>query len=337
MGMKRIVLPSIWTRIGSGLIDFLLTAGSFCLVFFAAVYPNAFDGDQYVANQNALKAEYLSSGLYLEAGGDLQDPTAISKDGDEAFSYDTLAKLNRVTVSDGTKEYTFSLVKNLYLFYTGKCADFDIPVMTRSAFESTILRVDDDVSGIGSFLADPPTDTYEIGLAEKDYEVRRKAIDFFLEAYDAAEGAVGGSAAVASLERENATLMRNAVLWAIPTLFGAGFLFEFLIPLFSRNGKTVGKWVTRLVVLDKDGYELKRIWLLPRFLVYIIVEIGGGLASFGATFLISYTMCQFTKKHRALHDYLANSVVADEKTSLWFLDRAEEKDYEERHPELVRE
>ena len=119
----------------------------------------------------------------------------------------------------------------------------------------------------------------------------------------------------------------------IPTTAGSALLYTLLIPLCLPNGKSLGKLFLHLVVLSKDGYELKKIWLLPRSLSYIVIELLLGVASFGATFLISYTMCMFMKEHRCIHDLLSNSVVAEEETSFWFKDEVDEEEYLARNPE----
>lgn len=326
MGMKKIVLARMWPRIGAGFVDFLLTTGLFALIYFAAVYPNVLDKESYVANQSALKVEYVRSGLYLENGDSLVDPTS-------AKTYETIDEVNSTTVTYKSTNYSVSLSKNLYLFYTEKASSFGEKNMTPAVFDSSILQLGTADSNIASF----DRTTYALTLTDASSSGTETAVDFFLDRYSDAISIVGASPSVSALDDSNKAIMRYALYFTIPVYFGAGLIFEFLIPLFSRNGKSVGKWIFHLVLLDKDGYELKRIWLLPRFLSYIVVEIIGGVISFGSTFMITYTMAQFGKKHRSFHDYCGNSVVADERESLWFLDRVEEKEYEERHPELARQ
>ena len=83
----------------------------------------------------------------------------------------------------------------------------------------------------------------------------------------------------------------------------------------------------KLVVLDDMGYTYNKWKLIPRNLFCFIVEFVGGIASFGALLLITYTMSMFTKKHRSIHDYLFGSVVADSESSLWFDNPVEEELY----------
>lgn len=323
MGMKKIVLARMWPRIGSGFVDFLLTTGLFAIIYFAAVYPNVLDKEAYVANQTSMKADYMESGLYLESNDQVSAATS-------AFTYTTIAQVNSTKVTFQNVQFDVSASKNLYLFYTTKISSFGGTNMSDAVYKSTILQIGTSDSNIASF----DTSTYVIALTDTSSSKEATAVDFFLGQYSSAVSIVSKSPAITALDDANKVIMRYALYFTIPVYFGAGLIFEFLIPLFSRNGKSVGKWIFHLVLLDKDGYELKKIWLLPRFLAYIIVEIIGGVVSFGSTFMITYTMAQFGKKHRSFHDYCGNSVVADEKCSLWFLDRVEEEEYEERHPEL---
>jgi uncharacterized RDD family membrane protein YckC len=327
--MKKIVLAHTWPRIFAAFIDFLIEAAVFALIFFAAVYPNSLDKNAYIANQDAIKRSYSDSGLFVENSNDLVSPTSL-------YDYSLVKDINSVNFTSYGESYSVSLIKNLYVFYTAKAASYDTATVTRQIFESDILKIGSVTSNIASFTADEAKDTYAIAMIEETAEKRDITVSFVLSLYNSTITKVSSSKTIVALDEANKTLMRNSLLLMIPTFFGVSLIFELIIPLCSPNGKTIGKWIFHLVVLDKYGYELKRIWLLPRFLAYSIIEGMGGIASFGATFLISYTMFMFTKKHRSFHDYCGNSIVADERESLWFLDRAEEEDYVKNHPELAR-
>ena len=82
-----------------------------------------------------------------------------------------------------------------------------------------------------------------------------------------------------------------------------------------------------LGVLSADGYVLKRYYHIPRFLSLFIIEMAGGILSFGGLFLISYILFCFNKKRRSIHDFVGNSVVIDKKASVWFVDKDQEYKY----------
>lgn len=113
-----------------------------------------------------------------------------------------------------------------------------------------------------------------------------------------------------------------------------------LVPLINQDGKTIGKMILKMVVLTKDGYTLPRYKTLIRFLVLYFVEIGLSILTLGGMMLISYTMMNFAKKHRCLHDFIAGSCVANAKKSTWFVSASAEKIYikenANRHPSLLK-
>lgn len=325
--MKKIVLAKKGKRIGAAFVDFALIAGVFSALYFPLIFPSVLDEKTYSANRSEEMALLLDSHLYVQTGTyDAMTPQNLT-------SFTTLVDVNKKSFDYNSQTYTVSLSKNLYLFYTSAISKFDgHQPLSYAVYCSDILKVGSDESNIGSFVVDEANDSYTLTLKTVSQSARDTTLTFFDDAYTAACKIAAKSSEVQALESANSTIMRNAILWAIPTLFGVGFLFEFLVPLFSRNGKSVGKWLFHLVVLSQDGYELKKIWLLPRFLVYILGEIILGVASFGAVLLISYTMFMFTRKRRCLHDYASNSVVAEEKESFWFISRDEEEEYERAHP-----
>ena len=94
--------------------------------------------------------------------------------------------------------------------------------------------------------------------------------------------------------------------------------------------ETIGKHIYRLGVLTSDGYRYKKIWLLTRWLCYVLIELIIGAMTFGASVLISYTMFLFCKKRRCLHDFIAKSVVIEKDGSIYFSTIEEENFYIER-------
>ena len=98
-----------------------------------------------------------------------------------------------------------------------------------------------------------------------------------------------------TLDEENRNMMLFTIVMIIPALFGSSLIFYFLIPICSKNGETIGKYLLGLGVLSADGYVLKRYYHIPRFLSLFIIEMAGGILSFGGLFLISYILFCFNK------------------------------------------
>lgn len=320
--MKKIVLAKKGKRIWSGAIDLACFLGLFSAIYFALIFPTVFQKDTYTTNLTDEQNLLAQSALFVKTGTyNLSSPTDLT-------SFSTVSELNQKTFTEASNDYTVSLSGNLYHFYTQNATPFGGTNISYDVYCQDILKLGSDTSNFAAFTVDENAKTYTLTLKTLTNEARNTAVSFFLDAYETAISTVSNSTKVQAYENANKSLMLNAILYSLPTAFGVGFIFYFLVPLFSRNGKTIGKHMTHLVVLSQDGYELKRIWLLPRFLATILIEIIGGVLSFGATALISYTMFMFAPKRRCLHDYLANSVVADERESVWFLNRDEEEMYE---------
>jgi len=320
--MKLITLANMWKRIGAAFIDFLLIAGTSALVFMLAIFPNVLDATAYTENQNKVALFELESGLYQEYGGSyVEAPTDVG-------TFTTVSDLSSIDLTYET--YTIkgvSLLGCLRSFYLGNASSYEAANLSESVFENSILEVGTPASNIASVVE---TDgVYSLTMIDSSEE--STTVDFVTAAYATALGVVTSSTKIATPNDANDAAMVNALLYIIPTVLGASFLFMLLIPLLAPNGQTIGKFIFKLVVLEKDGYQLKRGWLVLRYLSYSILELLLGFASFGATFLISYSMFMFTKKRRCLHDYLCNSVVASGPDSLWFKDRGEEADFHEQN------
>ena len=97
-------------------------------------------------------------------------------------------------------------------------------------------------------------------------------------------------------------------------------IFFFVLPMIFKRGETIGKLIFHLGLANKLGYKHSRLQLIPRtfFLVAVVVVlalvIGINLWFLGiVTFLalVSYGLAIFTKDHKAIHDYIAGTIVVD--------------------------
>lgn len=89
----------------------------------------------------------------------------------------------------------------------------------------------------------------------------------------------------------------NDIGWVTGTLIG--FVSVFLLPL--ATGRTIGKMVTGLRVVSIDGSEPSVGRMLVRQIFVVVL--------FPLTFGVSFFWSALSPKGRALHDYLAGTIV----------------------------
>ena len=106
-------------------------------------------------------------------------------------------------------------------------------------------------------------------------------------------------------------------------------IFFFVLPMIFKRGETIGKLIFHLGLANKLGYKHSRLQLIPRtfFLVAAVVALGLilginlwflGIVTFLA--LVSYGLAIFTKDHKAIHDFIAGTIVVDKNHSEIFDD-----------------
>lgn len=317
--MKRIQIASKSKRILSSLIDLSIIAGLFCLFYFLVFYK-AVSAVQHFDNQNeVIKQERIKTGLYCDDGV----TTILAKDKDIPYT----------KLRDSIKYY--------YTDYLYNKSDKSKITYTEYWYCVTILHLDDKLNLIENkttYKDDQQPYKWDHDPTSKDdlsYSERRDKFndndykDFYKMSF---------GTAVYNLSLNDLTPIKNA---ARTISFGTmrALLYSsivstlipcFVIPISIKNGKTIGKLVTKLIVLTDEGYEYQRYKHIFRYLAFYGVEVFGGVITFGLTFILSTSLVLFSKKHRALHDYIAFSCVADEKNSVFYKDENEENDYKDK-------
>lgn len=315
---KIIVLASMWKRAFAHLVDLVLSAALFSLIYFPGVFPFAVDHKTYAANQDAMVSRLLESGLYAGFGKTAVNPVS-------AGTMSKVEDLSTYTVYQNQVGVTVHLVDNLYTFYTERSASFGGANLSSSVFDSTILKLGTAESNIAGY--EKGEDGY-LHLTLIDEKEESTSFLFFKDVYNAACSSLNADSTLQKLDAANRGIAIGAVLWAFPPLLASFAVFFLLFPLCFPDGQTIGKRIFKLVVLTKDGYSYPKGMLVWRFFAYFLSEVLLTLASFGASLMISYTMAMFTKKHRSIHDYLAGSVVASQEDSLWFKNALEEERFD---------
>ena len=153
----------------------------------------------------------------------------------------------------------------------------------------------------------------------------------------------------------------SKMLYALPLLIITigilipALVFEFVIPLCLKNGRTVGKRVFNLGVVFKNSVKISNFALFVRavlgkytiemmvpamlLLMVFYYNVMGivGLVVLGLLFVMQIVILIATKTNALIHDVLANTVVVDMQTQMVFDSYDELTQYkEELHAEEVK-
>ena len=124
------------------------------------------------------------------------------------------------------------------------------------------------------------------------------------------------------------TLMNKTILVVIISLFFAFVITELAIPLFFKNGQTLGKKMMSIGVMRVDSVRISSFQLFVRSvfgkflmetmipILVIMLEFFGVMAGMGVIitvliFIIQVVLLIVTKTNSTIHDYLAVTVVVD--------------------------
>ena len=320
--MRYILYGNIWKRLGARLIDFILSLALTCALFFPLVYPATFDSEKYINNLEEMGQLYDESGLYIKSSkGNFTSIGAFT-------AINTVEELTKMDLySDDEKFSDVNLTKQLYDFYLNKFTFFGAEYnLTDETFKSQVMQVGSEISNIKDLIIDGDNFTYVLIDDNLELTTVNYVKDQFLNAADF----VTTSKKVSTLNNENQQLMYSSLWYIIPLFVDFSLIFDLLIPLFSKEGKSIGKYIFKLGILTKDGYQIKKYKLIFRWLGYLIIEIFLGILTFCGTMLISYTMMLFNKRKRVIHDYIAGTMVVDTKTLIYFRSAEEERRFLER-------
>lgn len=318
--MKHIQIASLKKRLLSSLIDLTIIAGLFCLFYFCVFTKVVASVQNYNHLNEVINAERVSSGLYIEKDNKL---ITILQDNPKA---------GETELKDPTRKF--------YTDYINP-KDTEKHRYTDYWFNVHVLYLDDvDHLYDGEKIAYPEIRLFEWnnptkssdGFKKKDGHTPDEFDSFYRSSY---------STAITTLSLTDPTIGAiQAMTWgniraAMYASMIATLIPCFIVPISLKNGKTVGKLVTKLVVLTDDGYEYKKYKHIFRYLSFYIIEVFGGVVTIGLTLILTTTLTLFTKKRRALHDYISFSVVADEVNSVFYKDEAEEAEYQKKSLEKL--
>ena len=131
------------------------------------------------------------------------------------------------------------------------------------------------------------------------------------------------------------------------SILSAGIVNYIVLPLFLKNGQTLGKKIFKIGLASYDGYKFESWQLLLRFVPFLIVDVSLLLPIWGNIFLvfafvivvllISFALMMASPKRAALHDFAARTIVVDLSTSIIFENEIEEEDYIAKEDNLPKE
>lgn len=328
--MKRIQIASLSRRLISAFIDTAIIAGITCLFYFCVFGKIVANVQHFDEINNKIKSAQLASKLYVEKDGKVitilaSDPS-IQKE-------ENLNKLDN---------FHTQVVEQFYLDYLrNKMSKPDEITYTKYWYGVHILHLKDDLE----LYKNENLPKYDELLFKWKGTPTKSVADYERTCTNAE---TYRNFLIASFGTANYTLMHtseigdytNTIAWgtirAVVYSSIVGTIIPcFIIPLILPNGKTIGKFCTKLIVLTDEGYYYKRYKHIFRYLAFYIIELFGAFVTVGLTLLFSTCMALFSKKRRALHDYIAFSVVADETHTVFFKDEAEELAFKKQHEALI--
>lgn len=86
-------------------------------------------------------------------------------------------------------------------------------------------------------------------------------------------------------------------------------IFYIVLPLISKNGKTIGKKALGLKIESLNNEPLKKTQVIIRGLSFVIIEFSLGLLTYGIIPLISLCLVIFSKKEISIHDRFSKTNV----------------------------
>lgn len=125
----------------------------------------------------------------------------------------------------------------------------------------------------------------------------------------------------------------TAISVAIPMVI-SGIIGYIVVPLFLKDGRTVGKRVFKLALTNFEGYKMKNSQLLMRFLPFLITVVGVTFIPTSNLWVvfaipaimvaISYALSMGSPKKSALHDFTGRTIVIDAVSSVIYADATAE-------------
>lgn len=290
--------------------------------------------EDYLVYEVPVQYYYLNyvTGVNIEvpSGGDTSHPE----------KYASLVYDKELTLSDGSKV----LPKDYYTMEW-----FNINVLgikgdkPESEQNSSFFTYKTDSSGnyIKNELGVPKSKRYDTNKSTVVEITKTDLASYFSEQYQEAYSHYSSLPFVSALTTE-VNFINTVELMLSVTL--SGLITYVIIPLFFKNGETLGKKIFKLGLANLEGYRYKKHQLLLRFIPFFITCVA--LTFIPATtlyfdfiiiavmLLVSFGITMASPKKCAMHDYVARTIVIDTKTSIIFDNMILEEEYLKKEDKL---
>ena len=313
--MKKIILQTKLKRILARLFDFFISL-ILSIFVFTLLLPKTFNKELYDSNTKKIKEYYEISNLFIKTeNGNFYSKVNFNS----ILTIKDLIDLDVKIENTNKKIHIIESLKDFYCLNLEKVTkETNYSVID---FNNKILKVNNEISNIKSISYE--NNKIDIELINNKEE--KKTINYVINVFKNAINFFENNSFIKEYNKSNKDMMKKQLLYLLYYFIAFSFILDFLLPLFSKNNQSLGMRIFKSILLDKDGYKLKKIYLFPRWLGYILIEILLSIFTMGATILISYTMFLFNKKHRCIHDYFGNSVVVNKEDTFYFDSREEEE------------
>ncbi len=292
----NIVPASLGKRTGAAIIDLLIAAMVWFGLLAYAIQPIFNNSFGLPAIQEDYQAIQIESKLY-ELDEEYETVSVLAAEDYDTgvlayyteYKGETIAWYNTEILLIGEEDSLFVYV------YVGEDPQLDV------------LGVPAPIEGSGTMTSE------ELSSATANQAGDLET--FYYNAYTAARTDLNAQPAYLALANELAYYFKWEL--AIATSFVI-LVFYLLIPMLLKDGRTLGKQLFGISLVNKSGYRVKKWQIAVRALVFGVFEIFGAVYTMMGTILISYTIMIFGKKNMSIHDFVASTRVLDAKRSVWF-------------------
>ena len=309
-------LASQGSRIGAFLIDLAITL-AIALGFFFGCFQFVFKF-KTAPLEKRIKEERISSALFFEdEKGNL---TYYGSTSDNQDFKDALVHFYTVYIpsnyEEGKDDFNAEWVNTNVLKIEGD---------GRAYFDYVKVGDEVDKTKVGVFKAE---------ALEKDSTTYKNANIFLQDAWVNANYNLNHLPSFRALNNEFTFFY--SLGFVISSLIATSIVY-IVIPIFLKNGATVGKKVFGLCLADIDGYTIRNPQLLMRvmpvdiLILALLIPIWNSMMILFIVilvfFLVSFTLAMASPKRCSLHDFTGRTIVVNAKTSILFSTVADEEAY----------
>lgn len=302
-----IVNAPYWRRIYAYIIDLIIILIIGLISFYAI--DNIYSFSKYgTAKNEALYNARVDSGLYMR--GDNLGATLLTED---------------ILVYE---EY---YLQRIEYFYTNAASGFDYGesnyFVENEPFNYRVMVLQEG-SELSLFSFDEKYST--VGYRYKDSLSANDVREAWSALYNRALNNLNASPTFIAANRA----IKNFVSLNLTISAFIGTIFPWLIfPFLFGHGRSVGKFMTRLAVVNKDGFKVSTSQVIVRFLVFGIFETALNIYGFFIPLMITSGALAITKKNQAVHDLISKTYVIDARMSRIFNNAADEEAFYTSSPE----